>query len=141
MVNVFATAEVDLFAKNHPESTESLNAIGVYSPFHESYGYYADPVDEKTSALPRGWRGRLGNLPPGDTEGVLGLCLDPHDLAIAKYVAGRQKDLLFNRQLVARRLLDRSKLLQLLQMTSIDEHIRLRVADAIALDFGDEKRS
>ena len=83
----------------------------------------------------------MGNLPPGDTEGVLGLCLDPHDLAIAKYVAGRQKDLLFNRQLVARRLLDRSKLLQLLQMTSIDEHIRLRVADAIALDFGDEKRS
>jgi hypothetical protein len=43
--------------------------------------------------------------------------------------------------LVARRLLDRSKLLQLLQMTSVDEHIRLRVADAIALDFGDEKRS
>jgi len=134
------SAEVDLFAKNHPETTESLNAIGVYSPFHESYGYYADPVDEKTATLPRGWRGRLVNLPPGDTEGVLGLCLDPHDLAIAKYVAGRKKDLLFNRQLVARRLLDRSKLLQLLQMTPVDEHARLRVAEAIALDFGDEKR-
>ena len=34
-----------------------------------------------------GWKGRLVNLGPGDTEGVSGLCLDPHDLAIAKYVA------------------------------------------------------
>ena len=39
------SAEVDLFAKDHPEKTDSLNAIGVFSPFHESYGYYADPVD------------------------------------------------------------------------------------------------
>jgi len=31
---------------------------------------------------------------------VVGLCLDPHDLAIAKYVAGREKDLEFNRELV-----------------------------------------
>ena len=62
---------MDLFAKNHPEKTENLDAIGVYSPFHESYGYYADPVDEKTATLPQGWRGRLVNLPPGDTEGVL----------------------------------------------------------------------
>ena len=62
---------VDLFAKNHPEKTENLDAIGVYSPFHELYGYYADPVDEKTATLPQGWRGRWVNLPPGDTEGVL----------------------------------------------------------------------
>jgi uncharacterized nucleotidyltransferase DUF6036 len=129
------SAEVDLFAKDHPEKTEDLNAIGVYSPFHESCGYYADPVDEKTATLPRGWRGRLVNLPPGDTEGVLGLCLDPHDLAIAKYVAGRNKDLKFNRQLVGRGLLDRETLSQLLQITPIDEATRFRVAQAIALDF------
>lgn len=132
------SAEVDLFAKNHPEKTDSLNAIGVYSPFHESYGYYADPVDEKTATLPQGWRGRLVNLAPGDTEGVLGLCLDPHDLAIAKYVAGRSKDLQFNRQLAARGLLDRKQLLRLLQKPPIDEPTRSRVAQAIALDFGDE---
>jgi hypothetical protein len=27
------------------------------------------------------------NLPPGETEGVRGLCLEPHDLAIAKYAS------------------------------------------------------
>jgi Nucleotidyltransferase of unknown function (DUF6036) len=133
------SAEVDLFVKNHPEKTESLNAIGVYSPFHESYGYYADPVDEKTATLPKGWRGRLVNLPPGDTEGVLGLCLDPHDLAIAKYVAARKKDLQFNRQLVERGLLDREKLLQLLQLTPVDAQTRSRVTQAIALDFSDQR--
>jgi hypothetical protein len=137
--DIECSAEVDLFAKNHPEKTDSLNAIGVYSPFHESYGYYADPVDEQTATLPQGWRGRLVNLPPGDTEGVLGLCLDPHDLAIAKYVAGRRKDLHFNHQLIARGLLDREKLLQLLQMTPIDEPIRSRVVQSITLDFGNDK--
>jgi hypothetical protein len=133
--DIVRSAEVDLFAKDHPERTDSLNAIGVYSPFHEAYGYYADPVDEKTATLPKGWRGRLVNLPPGDTEDVRGLCLDPHDLAIAKYVAGRGKDLQFNRQLVTRGLLDREQLLQLLRMTPIDEATRSRVATRIALDF------
>jgi hypothetical protein len=132
---IVRSAEVDLFAKNHPEKTDSLNAIGVYSRFHEEYGYYADPVDETTATLPKGWRGRLVNLPPGDTDGVHGLCLDPHDLAIAKYVAGRDKDLQFNRQLVSRGLLDREKLLQLLAVTGIDEVRRGQVAATIAMHF------
>jgi hypothetical protein len=132
------SAEVDLFAKDHPEKTDSLNAIGVFSPFHESYGYYADPVDEKTATLPQGWRGRLVNLPPGDTEGVRGLCLDPHDLAIAKYIAARHKDIQFNRQLVERKLLERQRLLHLLAATPVDQSTRSRVEQAIAADFGDE---
>jgi len=74
---IVRSAEVDLFAKDHPEKTDSLNAIGVFSPFHESYGYYADPVDETTATLPKGWRERLVHLAPGDTDGVRGLCLDP----------------------------------------------------------------
>jgi len=74
-------------AARSAEATEWLNAIGMDSPFHVTYGYFADPVDERTAVLPSGWRGRLVNLPPGDTEGARGLCLEPHDLAIAKYVA------------------------------------------------------
>jgi hypothetical protein len=133
--DIVRSAEVDLFAKGHPEKTESLNSIGVYSAFHEQFGYYADPVDANTATLPKGWRARLVNLPPGDTEGVLGLCLDPHDLAIAKYVAGREKDQQFNRQLVVRGLLSRETLLQLLAVTPVDETTRARIAVAIDLDF------
>ena len=133
--DIVRSAEVDLFAKAHPEKTEDLNSIGVYSPFHEEFGYYADPVDANTATLPKGWRARLVNLPPGDTNGVRGLCLDPHDLAIAKYVAGREKDERFNRQLVLRGLLNQETLLQLLAVTSVDQTTRARVAAAIALDF------
>jgi uncharacterized nucleotidyltransferase DUF6036 len=134
--DIVHSAEVDLFAKVHPEKTESLNSIGVYSPFHEQFGYYADPVDANTATLPTGWRARLINLPPGDTDGVRGLCLDPHDLAISKYVANREKDQQFNRQLVLRGLLSRETLLQLLAVTPVDKATRARVAAAIALDFG-----
>ena len=138
---IVRSAEVDLFAKDHPEKSEYLNVIGVFSAFHEQYGYYADPVDETTATVPKGWRGRLVNLPPGDTQGVLGLCLDPHDLAIAKYVAGRDKDLLFNRQLVLRGLLDQTRLLQLLEVTAIDDDRRAGIRATIASDFDDSAKS
>jgi hypothetical protein len=68
---------------------------------------------------------------------VLGLCLDPHDLAIAKYVAGGDKDLLFNRQLILRGLLDQKRLLQLLEATAIDSDRSMDIAGRIASDFHD----
>jgi hypothetical protein len=138
--DIFRSAEVDLIAKNHPEITEALNSIGVYSSFHESFGYYADPVDENTSTLPKGWKGRLVNLPPGDTDGVTGLCLDPHDLAIAKYVARREKDIVFTRELAHRGMVKRDRLLALLDKTPISDEARQRIQDYIHLDFKDEQR-
>lgn len=129
------SAEVDLIAKNTPQRTEWLNAIGQDSPFHEECGYYADPVDETTATLPRGWKGRLVNLPLGDTDGVRGLCLDPHDLAISKYVARREKDRAFTRELARRALVDRERLLALVDKTPISEDVRKRIRAYIAADF------
>ena len=133
--DIVKSAEVDLLAAKRPGRTEWLNAIGVYSRFHETFGYYADPVDEKTATLPRGWKGRLVNLPPGDTEGVKGLCLEPHDLAIAKYVASREKDLVFTRELVGRGILSEERLLSLLDQTPVDEQVRNRIREQIAADL------
>src|SRR5690242_18804684 len=124
--DIVLSAEVDLIASKTPDRTEWLNVIGVHSPFHESFGYYADPVDETTAVLPKGWKGRLVNLPPGDTEGVRGLCLAPHDLAIAKYVAHREKDLAFNRELARRGIVQREQLLALLKQTPVSEDVRKR---------------
>jgi hypothetical protein len=132
---ILLSAEVDLIAKNDPKKTEALNFIGVYSRFHETHGYYADPVDENTATLPRGWKGRLVNLPPGDTQGVSGLCLDPHDLAIAKYVARREKDIVFTRALAARGMVEKLKLLELLAKTPIDAEARERIQGFIESDF------
>lgn len=133
--DIARSAEVDLIAKQNVARTEWLNAIGQDSPFHEQYGYYADPVDEKTATLPKGWKGRLVNLPSGDTEGVRGLCLDPHDLAIAKYIACRDKDRAFNRELARRGIVNRDRLLSLLKQTRIDDQVRERVRGDIERDF------
>lgn len=134
--DIVLSSEVDLIASKARERTEWLNVIGAHSPFHESFGYYADPVDEKTATLPKGWKGRLVNLPPGDTEGVRGLCLDPHDLAIAKYVARREKDVAFNRELARRGLVRRERLLSLLKETPVGDDVRERIRADIERDFG-----
>lgn len=133
--DIALSAEVDLVAKGNVDRTEWLNVIGQDSPFHETFGYYADPVDETTATLPKGWKGRLVNLPPGDTDGVHGLCLDPHDLAIAKYVAGREKDRIFTRELARRRLVSRKRLLELVDETPVGEEMRRQLRDSIARDF------
>jgi hypothetical protein len=130
-----ASAEADLIANRNIARTEWLNVIGQDSPFHEQFGYYADPVDEADATLSRGWKGRLVNLPPGDTEGVRGLCLDPHDLAIAKYAARREKDLAFNRELARRGIVERERLLALVEKTPVDPTVRARIKADIAHDF------
>ena len=132
---ILTSFEVDLIASRNTDRTAWLNAIGVESPFHDTFGYYVDPVDGKTPVLPKGWKGRLVSLPPGDTAGVKGLCLDPHDLAIAKYAAFREKDLIFTRELARRGLLSQDKLLARLEQTSVDGALRQRIREQIARDF------
>jgi Nucleotidyltransferase of unknown function (DUF6036) len=132
---ILTSFEVDLIATKNTDRTEWLNVIGIESPFHETFGYYVDPVDGKTPILPKGWKGRLVSLPPGDTAGVKGLCLEPHDLAIAKYAASREKDLIFTRELARRGITSEERLLALLDQTSVDEAVRDRMHDHITADF------
>ena len=137
--DIVRSAEVDLIAKRDASRTEWLNVIGQDSSFHEQFGYYADAVDETTATLPRGWKGRLVNLPSGDTGGVVGLCLDPHDLAIAKYVACHEKDVVFTRELARRGIVSNDRLLALLEQTAVSEEIRKRIIAHIARDFATGK--
>lgn len=97
--------EVDLIAKNRPGDTDFLNTIGMDSRFHEEFGYYADPVDEKTAVLPRKWKERLVHLKlDGADTGLKAYCLEPHDLVVAKLAAGRDKDKIFIRELLRHNL-------------------------------------
>jgi hypothetical protein len=136
---ILTSFEVDLVASKNADRTEWLNVIGVDSPFHESFGYYADPVDLNTATLPKGWKGRLVNLPPGETEGVRGLCLEPHDLAIAKYAAAREKDLIFTRELARRGIVSEERLFTLLDQTQIEQQLRSRIRNQITRDFHAER--
>lgn len=88
------------------KSTLIDGTIGELSPFHSSFGVYAHDVGERTARLPPGWRDRLLVLRNENTAGLTGWCLDPHDLAVAKLVAGRPHDLEFCRALLRADLLD-----------------------------------
>jgi hypothetical protein len=70
---------------------------------------------------------------------VRGLCLDPHDLAIAKYVARREKDLIFTRELARRGLVSQERLIDLIDQTAVAEEVRDRIRTYIAKDFSPSK--
>ena len=59
---IVRSAQVDLVAGKAGARTEWLNAIGYLSPFHESFGYYADTVDASTAILAKGWKARRAVL-------------------------------------------------------------------------------
>jgi Nucleotidyltransferase of unknown function (DUF6036) len=80
-------------------------ALGQESHFHESFGFHVDGISIETSVLPDGWVDRL--VPETDpSSGATGWCLDPHDLTVAKLIAGRPKDIEFVDILVVQRLID-----------------------------------
>jgi hypothetical protein len=63
--------------------------------------------------------------------------LDPHDLALAKYAAGRDKDLVFTRELATRGFVAQDRLKELLAETPVSEEIRDRIRSQIGRDFDD----
>ena len=105
--------EADFIAKSRPERTTMLEAIGEASRFYETFGYYVDPVDSRTAVLPRDWKSRLVNVSSPDTNGVTGLCLDPHDLFISIEAAWREKDIEFAKVMIGHGMVEKDRLLVL----------------------------
>ena len=49
--------EADVYPRNHPERADLIDgSIGELSPFHDTFGYYAQGVGEETAVLPAGWQ-------------------------------------------------------------------------------------
>jgi len=76
-------------------SHEIEGSLGAGSPFHDEYGYFADGVDLSTAIVPADWRDRLVLYESAGSKPGRGWCLEPHDLAASKLVAGRKKDFEF----------------------------------------------
>jgi len=70
-----------------------------------------------------------------NTNGYAGLCLEVHDLAISKYVAGREKDREFTRELARHGMTDRKILLKRLTVTKLDPAVLKLVTNSIKKDF------
>jgi hypothetical protein len=128
--------EVDIYPLRDPAMAEYIDgALGEGSVFHRTYGYYAQGVAPETATLPAGWRERLIEVVSPARIRAVGLCIEVHDLAISKYVAGRDKDLEFNHELVRYKLARKSVLLDRLAATELDDERRRLVRGRIALHF------
>ena len=98
---LLVSQEVDLYAPGDEHASDLVDgSIGEKSPFHDAFGYYAHGVSAETAILPSRWRDRAVVIRTAATEGVIGLCPEPADLAISKLVAWREKDQAFVRVLV-----------------------------------------
>jgi hypothetical protein len=129
------SSEADVYPKNFPERSDLVDgSIGEGSMFHEQFGYYAQGVGEDTATLPRGWRERLVSIRGPATGNIAGLCLEVNDLAISKYIAGREKDLEFTRELARHGMTDENILRVRLRDTEVVPALRAAVTARIKAD-------
>lgn len=120
-----ASIEADIYPRQAPAKSDLIDgAIGELSVFHQTFGYYAHGVDDTTATLPAGWTERLVPVANDNTGGATGWCLEVHDLAVSKLVAGREKDLDFVRVLVRERMVDPTLLEQRVGMAMAAEDVK-----------------
>ena len=135
-VALLMSMEADLYPRARPELADKVDgAIGEGSAFHQAHGYYAQGVGPETATLPRGWQRRLVRVENQNTNGYAGLCLEVHDLALSKYVAGREKDREFTRELARHGLIDGMTLQKRLAGTKLEPAVAILVKGRIARDF------
>ncbi|MBX9826721.1 MAG: hypothetical protein K2Y27_17250 [Xanthobacteraceae bacterium] len=89
--------EVDIYALDAPNAEELSDlidgSIGQDSPFHSTFGYYADGVSPETSKMPSDWMERANKYESAEAPGVLAIVPEENDIALAKLVAWREKDI------------------------------------------------
>lgn len=127
--------EADVYPRNHPERADLIDgSIGELSPFHQTFGYYAQGVGETTATLPRGWQQRLVAVNNERTRGATGWCLEIHDLVVSKYAANREKDRAFVQAASRHGLVSRATLDQRIAETELEPRLRALILNLVAQD-------
>ena len=86
-----ASQDVDLYPLLDPGRASEIAAhLGQSTPFDRDHGFYADAVSPYLATLPDGWQSRLVSI--SWPEGIVALCLEPHDAAVSKYARGEDRD-------------------------------------------------
>ncbi|MCH7822319.1 MAG: hypothetical protein IIA07_09895 [Proteobacteria bacterium] len=135
-VRLLMSMEADVYPKHRPELADKIDgAIGEGSRFHELHGYYAQGVGPETAVLPMGWSDRLVKVKNENTAGITGLCLEVHDLAISKIVAGRHKDVEFIRELIRHKMIREDVMRTRLAKTDLQIEEGRRIKTKIAAIF------
>lgn len=133
---LLASMEADVYPKHNPELADIVDgAIGEGSSFHETHGYYAQGVGPETAVLPSGWQERVVVVKNENTNGIAGLCLEVHDLAFSKFVAGRYKDVEFIQELIRHGMIRENVMLIRLDEAELHESERSRISSKIEAMF------
>jgi hypothetical protein len=110
--------------------------LGDGSRFHQTYGYYAHGVGPETALAPAGWQQRLVivDVPARLTSDrqPVALCLEPHDLVLAKCAAGRSRDWVYAEAALAAGFVSAPTLLTRVDDLPLDAADRERVRGALA---------
>jgi hypothetical protein len=82
--------DIDFFPLHEQTHVQEIcNELGEYSLFHETNGYFLDPISSSILVLPPGWMDRLVMHQFGDLRVYF---LDVNDTAISKYVRSAEND-------------------------------------------------
>jgi hypothetical protein len=114
---VLASLEADVYPLHSPEKAEEIDgSIGDGSHFQQTNGVYAHGVGPETVVGPAGWEKRLVKVAIGrrvhSKLEPVALCLELHDLVLAKCAAGRERDWDFAKVLLDAGLVERGELLK-----------------------------
>lgn len=126
------STEVDIYPATTPGKADMIDgALGDGSDFHRSYGYYAHGVGPETAKAPEGWEARLVRVTVQSrvesNRAPVALCLEPHDLVLAKCVAGRDRDWDFAREAITAGLVEADQLLDRVPSLPITVDLQARV--------------
>jgi hypothetical protein len=129
--------EADIYPLESPEKAEIIDgALGDGSQFHRTYGYYAHGVGPETAKPPAGWEERLVAVRvPERIAGhgpSVALCLEVHDLVLAKCAAGRDRDWDFARDALEAGLVDGQVLLDRVESLPIEASRRSHVSAVLS---------
>src|SRR5439155_3966313 len=126
---LLVSIDADVYPRTHPERADVIDgAIGEGSLFHDTFGYYAHGVGPETAKAPAGWESRLVAVEisarGSSQQRAVALCLEPHDLVLAKCVAGRERDWEFAREALGHDLVDAQVLLRRAEDLPVDDEHR-----------------
>jgi hypothetical protein len=135
--SLLRSMEADVYPRRNPELAEEIDGVlGDGSPFQQTYGYYAHGVGPDTAKAPASWEERwvwvAVRKRPGDKDGeVYALCIEAHDLILAKCAAGRARDWDFAADAIAGRVVEMDVLLARIDSLPLGADERLRVREGL----------
>ena len=121
--------EADVYPLDDPDKADLIDgALGDGSTFHEQFGFYAHGVGPETAKAPAGWEERLVRIevptPYGPQAEALALCLEQHDLVLAKCARGEKRDWEFADAALAAGLVELSVLIERVETMPLAEAAR-----------------